>query len=240
MKISLSPSTLNILRNFAQIDSAISISPGNLITIRNGNVNSIQARATVEETFPVPFAVHDLNQWLSILTLHRGAEPDIEFGERSMRISYTGDQHTDVGEVEYFYSDPTLIVAPDPAPPTTTSLFSFQLKQRDIATIEKTSAVLSSTLLNVTGDGEGVYMTLRQSVDDTSQHSYRKRVGSSSVAFQMALKMDLFKLLPQTYEVHLAQAHTKANRKVYVFLFESPTINYLMAADVGSVYHGAI
>lgn len=239
MKITLSPVTLNILRNFAQIDNALSVSPGNVLTIQNGNVNSMQARATVEEHFPVAFAVHDLNQWMSILTLHRGAAPEIEFGEQSMQISFSGDQHTDAGQVEYFYSDPLLFKAPPPALPALTNLFSFEMKQRDIVAVEKTSAVLSSSLLSVIGDGQSVHLTLHQGRDDSSQHSYRKLIGESTDHFHMALKMDLFKLLPQQYRVHLVRATPKGGRgaAVHAFMFDSPSINYVMAADMFSFYH---
>ena len=65
----ISSKTLSLLQSFAQISSNLLVKQGNKLATRNV-VNSIQARAIVEETFPRQFAIYDLNQLLSLIS-HR-------------------------------------------------------------------------------------------------------------------------------------------------------------------------
>ena len=60
---------------------------GNKLATRN-SVNSIQARAVVEETFPQQFAVYDLGQFLMLLSMSQ--TPDIEFHEKHLEIKHGG------------------------------------------------------------------------------------------------------------------------------------------------------
>ena len=82
MKVStqmkLSSNTTNILKNFSQINQSILIKEGNkLKTI--SVMKNILAEAEVEEEFEKDFAIYDLNQFLSGLSLYDA--PDLEFGD---------------------------------------------------------------------------------------------------------------------------------------------------------------
>ena len=64
----LSNNTTNILKNFSQINQSILIKQGNkLKTI--SVMKNILAEAEIEEDFEADFAIYDLNQFLSGLSL---------------------------------------------------------------------------------------------------------------------------------------------------------------------------
>jgi hypothetical protein len=65
----LSQNTINLFQSFSQISSNLLVKAGNKLATRNGPVNSIQARAVVEDTFPIQFAIYDLNQLLSLISI---------------------------------------------------------------------------------------------------------------------------------------------------------------------------
>lgn len=218
--------TISLLQSFAQISSNLLVKPGSKIGTRNA-VNSIQARAVVEETFPQQFAIYDLNQLLSLISVTQS--PDIEFGEKSLII-----RSENGGEIEYFYADESLIATPSENPPTLEDVYTFTLTPADINTLVKTSSIVSATMLNVTSKNGQVVMSVNDPKNSTS-HSYKKVLGDSDVSFDVKMAIDSFKIVPDTYTVHIANAVAKAG-KVLVFFFESQNreLTYLVAADASS------
>ena len=101
----LSKDTLDVLKNFATINTNILVREGNtLSTISTGK--NIFARAEITEAFPKEFAVYDLNSLLSLLTVME--DTDVSFGDESLTVSKGS------AKFEYFYADPNIIVsAPD-------------------------------------------------------------------------------------------------------------------------------
>ena len=101
----ISTGTLDVLKNFATINTNILVRQGNtLSTISTGK--NIFARAELSESFPKEFAIYDLNSLLSLLTLME--DTNIDFQDESLKVS----KGTSV--FEYYYADPNIIVsAPD-------------------------------------------------------------------------------------------------------------------------------
>jgi hypothetical protein len=99
----LSSNTTNILKNFSQINQSILIKQGNkLKTI--SVMKNILAEAEIEEEFEKDFAIYDLNQFLSGLSLYDS--PDLDFGESYLTIR-DGRRRA-----KYFFADPDVIVSP--------------------------------------------------------------------------------------------------------------------------------
>ena len=93
---------MNILKNFATINTNLLFRSGNSVATINAP-KSIFARATVKETFPKEVAIYDLNSLLQLLTF--ADDQEIEFGEKSLTVT------NEVGRFEYFYWEPSLIIA---------------------------------------------------------------------------------------------------------------------------------
>ena len=72
----LSKSTLDILKNFKEINQSILFKQGNsLKTI--SVMKNILAEATIEEELPKDFGIYDLSQFLNGIDLHQS--PDLDF-----------------------------------------------------------------------------------------------------------------------------------------------------------------
>jgi len=80
----ISQQTLSILKNFATINGNILVRAGsNLSTI--SPQKNILANANVAESFPLEFAIYDLSQFLSAVSLFEDA--DFDFAEKYVTIS---------------------------------------------------------------------------------------------------------------------------------------------------------
>lgn len=223
----LSQNTINLFQSFSQISSNLLVKAGNKLATRNGPVNSIQARAVVEETFPIQFAIYDLNQLLSLISVTQ--DPDIEFGEKSMIIRSGGG-----GEIEYFYADSSLVTAPSENPPQLEDVFTFDMSSSDITTIVKTASIVSATMMCIEAKNGTVTLSINDPKNNTS-HSFKKVVGASGLTFNAKMSIDSFKVVSDNYTVHISHAVAKTG-KVLVFFFESTTraLSYLIAADTTS------
>jgi hypothetical protein len=219
----ISNKTLSLLQSFAQISSNLLVKPGKKVATRNA-VNSVQARAVVDETFAQQFAIYDLNQLLSLISASHN--PDIEFGDKSLII-----RSENGGEVEYFYADESLVTSPNEVPPQLEDIYSFKMTASDIQTIVKTAGIISATTMNIVSEKGKVVLTINDPKNSTS-HSYKKSLGDSDKAFNVKMAIDSFKVVADEYNVRVANAIAKTS-KVLVFFFESTTsdLTYLIAAD---------
>ena len=99
----LSNDTKEVLKNYATINANLLVSPGNKIATMS-QMKNIVSTATVTDTFDTDFAIYDLNEFLSALSLFN--DPELTFNEQSVRIAQ-GSQ-----DLTYFYSDPSVVTTP--------------------------------------------------------------------------------------------------------------------------------
>jgi len=71
----LSDKTLNILKNFSNINQSILFKQGNKLTTISVMKN-ILAECTIQEEIPKDFGIYDLNQFLNGLSLYQNPELD--------------------------------------------------------------------------------------------------------------------------------------------------------------------
>ena len=101
--MNLKKSTIEVLRNFNGINQGILFREGN--TIRTMSVmRTIFASAKVEDTFPKEFAIYDLGEFLSTISLFD--TPDIQFKDEFFIVA------EGTSKVKYFYSNPNVVVSP--------------------------------------------------------------------------------------------------------------------------------
>ena len=102
--MNLSNDTLEVLDNFADINSGITVKVGQeLKTI--SQMKNIFGKATVEDNFTSEFSVYDLPEFLATISL-LGNDAEFNFGDNSVNISGDGASAT------YNYADASMIIAP--------------------------------------------------------------------------------------------------------------------------------
>ena len=194
----LSNDTREVLKNYSTINANLLVTSGNQIATMS-QMKNIVSKATLPDTFETEFAIYDLNEFLSAMSLFD--DPELDFGDSSVKISQGGQS------LNYFYSDPTVVTTPKsditmPNPDAT-----FTLKQSVFNQVLKASSVLGvpDMVLDVDETGQ---MNLRVSdrKNDTS-NSFSIEVGAESPAKgkKFYFKVENLKLLSGDYEVEISE-----------------------------------
>jgi len=192
----LSNDTREVLKNYSTINANLLVTSGNQITTMS-QMKNIVSKATLPDTFESEFAIYDLNEFLSAMSLFD--DPELDFGDSSVKISQGGQS------LNYFYSDPTVVTTPKsditmPDPDAT-----FTLKQSVFNQVLKASSVLGVPDMVLDVDETG-HMNLRVSdrKNDTS-NSFSVEVGEGGTPNQkFFFKVENLKLLSGDYEVKVS------------------------------------
>ena len=214
---SMSKQTLDLLKNFASINSNILVKPGDTIKTISP-VKNIMAVATVPETFDTEFGIWDLNKFLGTVSLFD--TPSFEFGERSVTISGSGGS-----SVNYYYSEPRLLTVPTKDIVMPEPVVSFDLTQDALNEINRASSVMQLPDLVVRSEGTTIVMVALDRQDDTT-NSYSVELGEMSVEsdFEFVFRVENLKLLPGDYRVDVTDkvvsqfTHTQLDLKYWIAL----------------------
>jgi hypothetical protein len=193
----LSEHTVNVLKNFSNINPMLLVNPGSSLTTMNIN-KSIFALADVEENFPSQFAIFELPKFLGVLSLFK--EPELEFGSKQVKIV------ADRQSVNYTFADPSMIVAPDPNKNINfpAADIEFSISQEELQRVVRATAVLQLPDIAVVGDGENISITATNSKNPTTD-GFSIVVGNTDKNFTMYFEVsDIIKLISSDYNVKIS------------------------------------
>jgi hypothetical protein len=214
----ISKETIDILKNFAGVNSNILIRKGKtLATI--STAKNIFAKADVAEDFPEEVAIYDLNSLLALLTLMENQ--DVEFGDKSLTIS------KDNGKFEYFYSSPSVIVAAPDKSIEVDNHYQFKLTAEDVNMVMKAAGITGAPTITIASDGTTVTLTIGDKKNDTA-NTYKKVIGSSEHIFDCHMAVENFKIIPNSYTV------TISKKKAFHFKHETKALEYFIAMEPDS------
>jgi hypothetical protein len=200
-KVTLSKRTLDVLKNFSTINSSIVFRKGS--TVRTiSNAENILAKFTGEEIFPVDFAIYDLSQFLSGISLFN--DPQLEFTSGDF-VSIRGGRQS----AKYYFSDPeiTLKSAPEKNVNFPGADLQFNLTGDDLIALQKASAVYSLPDLTFQSE-EGldtIKLILRDKENDTSNTYDLSVAGCATGTFSLDVKIENIRLLPGDYSVKVSK-----------------------------------
>lgn len=220
----LSKSTLDILRNFSSINASIRFKKGQEISTISIQKN-ILGRVVVNEDFPQDFAIYDLGEFLSGLSLFD--DPEFDFS-RDGCVKISDGRNTS----RYFFADPSTIVQPpEKRVELPTKDVCFTLSASDISNIIKAAGVYSVEDVSVVGDGERVKVVVRDKKNDTS-NNFAIDVGKADATFCFNFKVENLKIMPGSYSVVISQHNAS------LFKHDTLDLEYLIALELDSKYEG--
>ena len=221
-KVILSKKTLDVLKNFSTINSSIVFRKGS--TVRTiSNAENILAKFTGEEVFPTDFAIYDLSQFLSGISLFN--DPQLEFTSNDF-VSIRGGRTS----AKYYFSDPeiTLKSAPEKNVNFPGADLQFNLSGEELIQLQKASAVYSLPDLTFQSE-EGldtIKLILRDKENDTSNTYDLTVAGSSTGTYSLDVKIENIRLLPGDYTVkvskHLISEWTNTNVDLTYYIALEP------------------
>ena len=217
----LSQETISILKNMSGINQSILIKEGK--RLRSMSVmKNVLAESDILEEFDREVPIYDLSQFLNCLSLIPG-------GEVTLMDDYI--KITDgTNSIDYRYADPTVITAPPdkelvlPSEDVCVTLTEDQLDRA-----KKSSAVLQIPDISLIGDGNQIYLTVRDKKNSGS-NSYNIEVGETDKVFQFNMKVENLKIIPGDYDVVIS------SKNLSKFTNHARAITYFIALEPDSTY----
>ena len=186
-------------------------------------MKNILAEAEIEEEFEKDFAIYDLNQFLSGLSLYDS--PDLDFGESYLTIR-DGRRRA-----KYFFADPDVIVSPpekEISLPTRDVCFTVATQQLD--KLLKAAAIYQVPDLSAVGRNGKVELVVRDKKNDTS-HEFSEEVGETEDEFNFNFKVENIKIIPGTYDVVIS------SKLLAEFTNKNTDLKYYIALEPDSTYN---
>tara|TARA_R100000152_G_C6780607_1_gene213591 strand:- start:954 stop:1652 length:699 start_codon:yes stop_codon:yes gene_type:complete len=196
--VKLSKTTLELLKNFASINSNILVKPGKMIQTISP-VKNVLAQATVQETFDVEFGIWDLNKFLGTISLF--SDPVFSFGEKSVEISSEKGNSS----VTYYYSEPKLLTVPTKSLNMPDAVVSFDLTSSMFQELMKAASVMQLNDLCARSNNGQIELVVMDRSEPTS-NNYSVVVGElqDDHDFEFYFKVENLKLLPGDYHVEVS------------------------------------
>jgi len=194
----INQNTLDILKNFSEINTNILIKPGTeLSTI--STMRNIFAKATIAEAFDSEFGVYDLNEFLAVVSSLN--KPELNLQDKFMTISAEGSK----SKVKYFYSDPSVIVSPTKEVNMPEADVTFSLSQANLTQLQKMAAILKTPDLALEGTkGGDIVLKVCDKKNDTS-NNFDIVVGENATAdYTFYFKVENMKMISGDYDVSVS------------------------------------
>jgi hypothetical protein len=216
----LSKETAAIFKNFASINTNLTLKEGNTITTISTGKNII-AEATVDESFDEEFGIYDLNEFLGAMSLF--GDPDLTFDSKAVTIKegkrgikYYG------ASTKVLTSVPTIKAFPEP---DIEFVFTGEILQQ----IQRASSILKAADFSVIGDGTIVSISVGDKSNPTS-NTYDCEIGTTDKVFRVNFKVENLKLLPGDYNVAIGA------KKISRFKSTTQPLTYYVAIELDSTF----
>ena len=191
----LSARTLHLLKNFSTINPSIVLKPGGIAATISPN-KTILARASISDEIPNVVAIYNLSRFISTMSLFEN--PDLDFGDKSVRIS-DGNR-----SVVYHYADASIIMVPPEKqiklPSNDAECF---ITNKDFQNITKALSVLGLPEIAIVGDGENISLEAIDTKNPTAD-TFSIVVGQSSNVFRAIFKSENLKIMDGDYTVTIS------------------------------------
>ncbi len=192
MTVTLSRTTLDVLKNYATINSSIVFRKGS--TLRTiSNAENILSQFTSE--------IYDLSQFLSGISLFDN--PQLDFSNDDF-VRIAGSRRS----VKYYFSDPeiTLKSAPEKNVNFPGADIQFNLTSEDLIALQKASAVYSLPDMSFQSKDGKVQLVLSDKENDTSNTYKQDIVGECTGDYSLDVKIENIRLLLGDYNVKVSKS----------------------------------
>ena len=219
----LSTETISVLKNFSTINANLMVKAGSSLSTMSAMKN-IVAKADVTEEFPSDFAIYDLNEFLSALSLF--GKPDLEFNDDFVIITEEGTSKS----LKYWYSDPSVVTTPSKEISMPSTELTFNLSSDTLNEITKAAAVIGVPDMALSG-GKLMVTDKKNSTANAYETSLD---GGDMIAaeYKFWFKVENLKVMPGAYDVEVS------SKKISHFTNTKLGVQYWIALEPESSYNG--
>ena len=217
----LSTETISVLKNFSTINANLMVKAGSSLSTMSAMKN-IVAKADVTEEFPSDFAIYDLNEFLSALSLF--GKPDLEFGNDFVIITEEGTSKS----LKYWFSDPSVVTTPSKEISMPSTELTFNLSSDTLNEITKAAAVIGVPDMALAG---GKLMVTDKKNSTANAYETSLDVGDVAAEYKFWFKVENLKIMPGAYDVEVS------SKKISHFTNTKLGVQYWIALEPESSYN---
>jgi hypothetical protein len=217
----LSTETISVLKNFSTINANLMVKAGSSLSTMSAMKN-IVAKADVTEEFPSDFAIYDLNEFLSALSLF--GKPDLEFGNDFVIITEEGTSKS----LKYWFSDPSVVTTPSKEISMPSTELTFNLSSDTLNEITKAAAVIGVPDMALAG---GKLMVTDKKNSTANAYETSLDVGDVAAEYKFWFKVENLKVMPGAYDVEVS------SKKISHFTNTKLGVQYWIALEPESTYN---
>ena len=220
----LSENTLQILKNYAGINSNIVFNEGNNIQTISEAKNVLSAASTVED-FPQDFGIYDLNEFLNVLGLVD--VPNLSFEKDYVLISDSSGR----SKVKYFFSDPDMLTSPSKKIVMPKCEVQFNLDANTLSRIKRAAAALGHDEVSITPGNGHLTLSVVDSKNATSNTFAIDIAGNyPEDPFNFVISISNLKIIPGDYHVAIS------SKLISEFSNNELGVSYWIALEKSSTY----
>jgi len=217
----LTTETISVLKNFSTINANLMVKSGSSLSTMSAMKN-IVAKADVAEEFLSDFAIYDLNEFLSALSLF--GKPDLEFHDEFVIITEEGTSKS----LKYWFSDPSVVTTPSKEISMPSTELTFNLSSDILNEITKAAAVIGAPDMALTG---GKLVVTDKKNKDANAYETSLDVGDVDADYKFWFKVENLKLIPGSYDVKVS------SKKISHFTNNKMGVQYWIALEPESSYN---
>ena len=218
----LTNETISVLKNFSTINANLMVKAGSSLSTMSAMKN-IVAKADVSEEFLSDFAIYDLNEFLSALSLF--GKPDLEFNDDFVIITEEGTSKS----LKYWFSDPSVVTTPSKEISMPSTELTFNLSSDTLNEITKAAAVIGVPDMALAG---GKLMVTDKKNSTANAYETSLDVGSVDAEYKFWFKVENLKVMPGAYDVEVS------SKKISHFTNTKLGVQYWIALEPESSYNG--
>lgn len=216
----LSKETLSIFKNFSNINTNLTINPGNKLTTISAGKNII-AEAVITESFPCDFGIYDLNEFLGAMSLFN--DPELEFEDRCVLIK------EDRNNIRYYSAAPGILTPVPTIKQFPESDIDFTLSSHMISQIQRVASILKVTDFSIIGNYDIISVSVGDKANSTA-NSFNSEIGTTDKTFKINFKVENLRLIPDDYKVSIGA------KKIARFQSNSKQLTYFVATELDSTF----
>ena len=216
----ISQNTLDILKNFSEINTNILIKPGKVLSTIS-TMRNIFAKADISEEFSAEFGIYDLNEFLGVVTsIHK---PEIELKDKFLTISSNGTK------AKYFYASKETLVAPQKDVIMPETDVTFTLTESNLTQLLKMAAVIKTPDLALVGTNGGDIVLKICDKKNATSNNFEIKVGEGTTTdYTFYFKVENLKLFAGDYDVSVS------SKSISHFKHKKLPIEYWIALEPDS------
>lgn len=219
--MNLSKDTLAIFKNFATINSNLTLKPGSKLTTISSGKNII-AEATVSERFVQEFGIYDLNEFLGAMSLFN--DPDLEFSDKYVNIKEGKNG------VKYFAASASVLTAVPSVKQFPSPDVEFDLSSQMLNQIQRVASILKVGDFSVIGNGETISIAVGDKSNATG-NTFNSELGTTDKEFKVNFKVENLKMMPGDYHVAIG------GKKISRFQAANQPLVYYVAIELDSTFN---